>query len=304
MISRRTIHNFTWIDLFSPTESEIRDIATEYNLEYFTAHDLGSPTPRPKVRAYESGKYLCSVFHIPAFKHSHVSEQPQEIDFVIGRNVLITARYENIDAFHTFERESDVENLLGKYNTHYPHVFVHLMHEIQNCLFDELAHIEDWITHIEQQIFAGRQKEMVMDISQAGKNILNFSRAIKPHREIFVFLKEQSHDRFGHSFTEGLGTLIKTHDRIDEMAKNNLDMLLELRATNDSILSTGQNEVMKTLTILASITFPLSLIASIFGMNTKSLPIIGHPHDFLIVIGMMGVSTLMMFFFFKYKKWL
>lgn len=303
MISRHSINNFTWIDLLSPTESEIRDIASEYNIEYFAARELALPTPKPKVRAYESGKYLCAVLHIPAFKHSHVSEDPQEIDFIIGRNLLITARYESIDALHTFERESDVENILGKSTYVYKHIFLHMMQEIQNCLFDELFSIEDWIAYIEQKIFMGEQKAMVMDISQASKNLLNFRKSIKPHRDIFLFLKEEGGARFGKLFQEGMDELLDGWGRLDEMTNNNLDMLLELRATNDSILTTKQNEVMKTLTVLAFMTIPASAIASIFNMQVV-LPFIDTPHLFWIILSVMVASSLSMFLFFKYKKWL
>ena len=61
---------------------------------------------------------------------------------------------------------------------------------------------------------------------------------------------------------------------------------------------------MKVLTIMAFITFPLSVIASIFGMNTKTLPIVGVPHDFWIIMGIMVFATIMFFALFKYKKWL
>lgn len=303
MISRRTINNFLWIDLLSPSEDEIRQIANEYNIEYFAAHELTSPTPRPRVRNYESNKYLCAVMHIPAFKHSHVSEEPQEIDFVIGRNFLITARYETIDALHKFDKRAELENVLGKGDSPYKHIFIPMMQEIQNCLFDELSYIENWIDAIEENIFSGKQKLMVMDISRAGKNLLNFRKTINPHKEMLRFLEEKGEERLGKIFSQGVSEINKTWERLEEISKNHLDMLLELRATNDSILSTGQNEVMKTLTVLAFMTIPASVIASIFNMSVE-LPLVDSPHAFNIIIGSMVGVSLCMFFFFKYKKWI
>ena len=61
---------------------------------------------------------------------------------------------------------------------------------------------------------------------------------------------------------------------------------------------------MKILTIMAFVTFPLSLIAAIFGMNTVYIPIIGTPGDFWIVMGIMGFATFLMFLYFKRKKWI
>ena len=92
--------------------------------------------------------------------------------------------------------------------------------------------------------------------------------------------------------------------RVYNMIRNHLDMLAELRETNNSLVYTKQNEAMKVLTIMAFITFPLSLLAGIFGMNTTATPLIGSRHDFWIIISIMITATVAFFGFFKYKKWL
>ena len=96
------------------------------------------------------------------------------------------------------------------------------------------------------------------------------------------------------------GEYYKLHDEIRVLRES----LAELRATNNSLLTTKQNEIMKVLTIMAFVTFPLSVIASIFGMNTKTLPIVGNPYDFWIIMGIMGFATVVFFALFKYKKWM
>ena len=88
------------------------------------------------------------------------------------------------------------------------------------------------------------------------------------------------------------------------MIENNINSVAELREINNSLVSTKQNEVMKILTIMAFVTFPLSLLASIFGMNTVYLPIVGHSLDFWIIIGIMAGATICFFAFFKHNRWL
>jgi magnesium transporter len=70
------------------------------------------------------------------------------------------------------------------------------------------------------------------------------------------------------------------------------------------MLTTRQNEIIKNLTIMAFITFPLTLLSSMFGMNTTSSPILGHPADFWIIVGIMLSGGVGFFTFFKYKRWL
>ena len=73
---------------------------------------------------------------------------------------------------------------------------------------------------------------------------------------------------------------------------------------NVTVLNIKQNEAMRILAIMAFVTFPLVLFASLFGMNAVSTPIIGHKYDFWIIIGVMLAATIGMFAFFKRKKWL
>ena len=82
------------------------------------------------------------------------------------------------------------------------------------------------------------------------------------------------------------------------------ETLSAIRDANGAMLNTKQNETIKTLTIMAFITFPLTLFSSMFGMNTTATPILGHPHDFWIIIDIMSGVTVFFFSFFKYKNWI
>ena len=81
------------------------------------------------------------------------------------------------------------------------------------------------------------------------------------------------------------------------------DTVNDLKATNDSLLATKTNDIIKILTIMAFITLPVTFLSQLFGMNTTYLPIVGLENDFWIVIGIMALVTLSFFGFFKYKKW-
>ena len=78
----------------------------------------------------------------------------------------------------------------------------------------------------------------------------------------------------------------------------------ELRVTNDSLLSASQNSVTKTLTVMAFTALPLTLIASIFGMNADPMPLVNEPLGFWIIIGLMAAAGLALFAYFRLRKWL
>ena len=81
------------------------------------------------------------------------------------------------------------------------------------------------------------------------------------------------------------------------------DIVDELRDTNTALLGTRQNEIMKNLTIITATMLPLSLLANIFSMNTRVLPIAGAQQDFWIIILIMVAVTVAFALYFKLKKW-
>jgi magnesium transporter len=109
---------------------------------------------------------------------------------------------------------------------------------------------------------------------------------------------------FGPEFSFYIDTVEGEYKRVYRLLEHLRESLQELRETNNSLLSTKQNEVMKTLTVLAFIFLPLSFVASLFGMNTQHIPIVGSPYDFWIVLGGMAVIALSSICFFRYKGWL
>ena len=84
----------------------------------------------------------------------------------------------------------------------------------------------------------------------------------------------------------------------------NTELLHELRETNNSLLSTKENETMRILTIMALLTFPLALLVSILEIDTVNNPIRHMPYDFWIILGIVIAVGASMYLYFKHKKWL
>lgn len=291
----------TWIDLVSPTKEELDSLMMSQDLDPLIAKDLISPTPRQYVKSFHNSVY--TVLHIPVFIHKTGENLEQEVDFIISKNNLITARYDHIDPLHHFAKELEVEEILNKKDSE-PHLFLGLMKNIYKFLFDEIEYIKDTTKYIEKKIFSGKEKEMVFEISVIGRNLLSFERTISSQKILFDSLKEIGAQNFGENFESDLDTILNEWHRLLSDIRDTREIINELRETNNSILSTKQNEIMKIFTILAFVTFPLSLIASIFGMNTSFIPLTNIQNDFWIVIGMMFFVSIAMFVYFKYKRWI
>lgn len=303
MIHRHQYKEFTWIDLESPEAEEIHKIMEEFKIDPHIANELLMPTMKPHVDVRENYMYL--VLHFPALRRTHESAE-QEVDFIVGDKYLITTRYEAIDTFHKFEKVFDVNatlqnDLLGESATD---VFLTLVKRLYRSAEHEIDQVRDDLEDIEREIFEGREREMVLSLSRVGRDILNLKQSLDPHQEVWKSLETVVADFAGVKYKRRVRAVQDIYYRALKHVTRLWQTLNELRETNNSLLSTKQNEVMKIFTILAFVTFPLSLIASIFGMNTKNIPIVGSEYDFWVVMGLMAFATSLMFLYFKRKGWL
>lgn len=300
MTTTRSLGDQTWTDLNSPTKEEVDSLMLAQNVDPIIAKDLLTPTPKQYIK--EFGNVIYAVLHIPSFKHSSSENLEQEIDFVITERGLITTRYDSIDALHQFAKQIEVDEILNK--SGYSHLFFSIMEEIYKFLFDEIDYMKDWMKEIEKNIFEGREKEMVLSISVASRNLLSFKRIVDPHQGVWISLGNIGKDIFGKDFEKESRLLLEEWERMAIEVKNISDMLDELRETNNSILSTKQNEIMRQLTIIGSVILPLSIIGQIFGLSILSFPLKENPYAFWIILALMAVVVLGSLTYAKLKKWM
>ena len=302
MITRYSHKKLTWVDLESPTQEEVRSIMNEFHINPLAADELLAPTLKPKVDTYENFIYL--ILHFPAFKHTNTLSQNQEVDFLIGKDFLITTRYDTIDPIHKFSKVFEVNSILDKNDmgTHAGYLFFYMIKKLYKAISHELEFLENSLDEIEEEIFRDREREMVVEISKVSRQLLNFKQALIAHKDVLGSFESAGRSFFGDSFGYHLRTIVGEYYRVENEIKFNAETAAELRETNNSLLSTKQNEVMKTLTLMSFVALPLTFIASIFGMNTN-LPLVGADNDFYIVLGIMGAIALPLFIFFRLKKW-
>src|SRR4051812_47813551 len=105
MLARYRHNNLTWIDLESPTPEEVQRVAHEFNIEPLVAEEILLPATKPRIDFHP--RYIYTVFHFPALRHSHKTHE-QEIDFIIGNDFLITTRYDTVDPLHQFSKIFEV----------------------------------------------------------------------------------------------------------------------------------------------------------------------------------------------------
>ena len=304
MLTKRTSKGLVWIDLESPTQEELRTVEESYHLSPLVTHELASPTLKPKVDLYK--EYIYLILHFPRLRGNKGGPQNQEIDFVIGKKFLITVRYGGSETLHYFGKVFEAHAVLHKsdFGPHAGFIFFRLLQKLYEALGHEVEATKETLQAIEERIFNHEEREMVVVLSRVGREMLTFRRALLQHRTVVESFEVAGRRFFGEDFGFHLRTLVGDYYRVDNSVETGMAFMKELRETNNSLVSTKQNEIMKVLTIMAFVTFPLSLIASIFGMNTSYTPLVGIHGDFWIIMGMMLLLTGVFFWFFKRKNWL
>ena len=168
----------------------------------------------------------------------------------------------------------------------------------------DLDIVDQKLLKVENQIFNGNERRMVNNISEIIHKLMDFDHSLTRHHRVMQNFKEYCIDHYGKYISDEFRKRDEIYDDVYGRIRSLRDTIDEFKDTNDSLLQHKTNDTMKTLTMMSFVIFPLSLIAGVFGMDTKYSPILGRPHDFAIIISIMFGATAAMFIYFKYKKWL
>jgi magnesium transporter len=308
MITKYTYNNLTWIDVEHPRRDEIVHLVEEYNLPELVGEELLQSTVRSKVDFYEKLGLAYLVLHFPTVvRHtSKDSRAEQEIDFIIGKDFLITVHYEVIDPLHEFSKTFEVNSVLDKsqIGDHAGFLFFFIIRELYKDSLRQLASIDKYLEEVEDRIFNGNEESMVKTLSVINRRFLNFKQAIQFHEDILRSFESAGITLFGQNFKYYLTTIIGEYRKVKSTLESHREILKELQTTNDSLLTSKTNDIVKVLTIMSFVMLPLTLITGVFGMNTSgNLILIDSIKNFYIVIGAMTLTGLIMFVYFKGKKW-
>ena len=212
--------------------------------------------------------YVYLILHFPALRPSRAARD-QEVDFLIGKKFIITAHYTPVDLLNKFSKHFESgaifkEKLAGE---HAGFIFFGMLGDLYKMVEHEIELIHEELGRIEESIFSQRHVEMVAAISKSARDLLNVRQSIEPHREVLHELEHEGPAFFGEDFASYLRSLSNDYYRLHNHVMRETESLHELRETNNSLLTTKQNETMKVFTVMALLLFrsPLSPKYSAYG---------------------------------------
>jgi magnesium transporter len=296
-------HGLTWVHLDRIDAVAIGRLAERFGWHELDLEDVLSKRQRPKIDEYPD--YLFVVLHFPAYDKHVQRLNAGELDLFLGPDYLVTLpNTELLPVSRLFARCRDDEGLRDD-------VFSkgsgRLLYEVLDDLYDYCFPILDKIAYkldaIEDDIDGGRSEEIVRDISKVKQEIISYRKIVKPQRPALRLLERHVVRFLPESLELYFDDLVDASERIWDLLDNYKEVVEALEATNESAISHRQNDVLRVLTLISTTALPLTVIASVFGMNVL-FPGEGTHAAFWFIIGAMLAALVAMVSFFRYKRWL
>ena len=298
-------HGLTWLHLETLEPTEVERLRDRFGWHPLDIEDVLSKRQRPKVDDYQDEGYLFAVLHFPVYDKDVQRLNAAELDIFLGHDYLVTIpNVELLPVTRLFRRCEEDEALRDRL---FEKGSGRLLYEVLDDLFDYCFPILDKIAHkldtIEDEVFEGRSEDVVRDISNVKQEIISYRKIIKPQRSTLRLLERTVTRFLPENLELYFDDLVDASERIWDLLDNYKEVVEALEDTNEAFISHRQNDVLRVLTTFSVIMLPLTLLASVFGMNVV-YPGEGTTEGFWIIVGLMVGVFAGLIGFFRLKRWI
>jgi magnesium transporter len=286
-----------WLDINSPEEQDFRLLMDMFGFHELAVEDCRIPNNKPKIENYGEHSFLVTHALDPA-----EPGRTTELQAFVSESFLITVSDEKIVAV-----EHVRDHLFGD-----PQVAgaspAGILYEILDVAFElfrpRLDEIEQEIDDIEEELFSSPSKEVPERLHEL-RHEVNFIRRISSNRkEVAYELSSKKYPGFPvellPNFRDLYQNLSRSYDRADAFHDRTISALELYRA----VLQDKTNDVMRMLTVIATIFIPLTFLSGVFGMNFEWMPFLHESWAFWVLSSFMVFCVVAMILYFKRKDWL
>jgi len=297
-----------WIDLLDPTPAELEQHLPA-DIHYRAREQLEEPIrhddePRPKLESH--GDYIFGVLLVAVAVPEEDQVFYQEVDLVLTRELLLTVRktpgdgppYDPSSAREACREEDPPAKVVYHLVDDIAEGYLDLIDTLDEEIDDLEDHVEDWP--------AERTRER---ISELRHDFLRIRRTLAPTRDAVRAVVDNRVELEGEelftrnvelSFGDAYDKLLRAADGL-ELSR---DLLAGVRDFHQSKIANDQNEVMKRLTVIASVLLLPTLIVGLYGQNFDHMPELHWGFGYYYSLGLIAVSTIAQLAFFRWRKWL
>ncbi len=294
-------HQSHWLNIHGIHEPEIiQFICNQLGIHQLALQDILDINQRPKFQQYDDYWFFSLKSILPS-DNNHVNLE--QISFILGTNFLVSFQEKKADHFdHIRERIRQDIGIVRQRGTDY--LLYLLLESILDNYFKTIAKIEEKVNDI---AITSKKVDLSPDlleyIESFKRQIYQIKRTVTPikdfvamiEREEFLMI-EPKHVKYYFEIKDLCLTLIDECEQINIRLESNINLFF-------SVQGDRMNQVMKTLTIVATFFIPLTFVAGIYGMNFTNMPELGWKYGYLSVWILMIALTIVMIIYFRRKRW-
>ncbi|MBI2884692.1 MAG: magnesium/cobalt transporter CorA [Candidatus Omnitrophica bacterium] len=287
-----------WVDIEDPEDADIETLLEVFELHPLTVEDCIMPNPRPKMEEFD--RYMFII--LQGIRRNDGRLAPVELDVCLGGNFLITVRTEPIkpvdDSCARVEKKSPIMRRGADF------LFYSLLDAMIESYFPIIESVEARVDELETHMLSDSTQATLKELFGIYSELMLLRRTLTPHRDILSRLNRGELALIKPSsaiyFRDIYDHLLRMSDMVDG-CREVTTMALEAYAT---IVSNRLNEIMKTMTAIATLSLPLVVVTGIYGMNFSEHPELGPRWIYhTLSMGLVAFIPVMVYFFRKYR-WL
>ena len=295
-------NSLLWVDVRSFTKEELDQLANQFGLHSITVGSILDQYRRPHLYEFKDHFYI-NMTLLKKGNHNSRGINPSELHLIAGNKFIITITREDkceaVNAALTEYRDSPSQCERGSIYAVYL-----LAEDLVETYFPIVEKLDDEADKLENEMLDKADQSLVKKLFNIKRQVFELRRLLGPQRDIFNELNRRDFPFMqGEStvyFQDVYNRMVRVFDMLDtirEILSGNLDIYL-------STVSNRLNEVMKVLTVFATILMMLSFITGFYGMNFTHLPWLRAPHAFRNMIVLMTLVTMSLLWWFRRKGWL
>ena len=298
----------TWINIDGIHQVNIlENIGQHFGIHPLVLEDILNTAQRPKVEDY--GDYIFIVLKMLYYNESSRTTEGEQISIVLGPSYVLSFQEKTGDIFNLIrERIKNSESGMRKNGPDY--LVYRLLDTIVDHYFFILEKMGERIEDLEEELMENPAKETLEALHHLKREMIFLRKSIWPLREVISKLEREESPLIKDATEIFLRDVYDHTIQVIDTVENFRDMVAGMLDIYLSSLSNKMNEVMKVLTIIATIFIPLTFIAGIYGMNFNTerspwnMPELGWYFGYPVAIAMMAIVGIAMVIYFKRKKWL
>lgn len=288
-----------WIDFEQPTETEFRVLASRFGFHPLAVEDCAGEIHHPKIDEYEG--YVFVVMHGVDIAATGEQFATTELNIFLGRDYLVTYHRDKMPCVeHTREAAAKQPRIMEEGPDF---ILYEILSRLAESYTEVIEGFSDRTEEVEEEIFADASTRTLQEVTRLKRELLHLKRVAGPQREVLWRLSREAEvvDEKARIY---YSDVYDKFYRISETADTYRDLLTGLLDAYLSVVSNKTNEVMKVLTVIATIMMPLTVVVGIYGMNFAHMPELQWKYGYPLVWGVMALTAGGLLGYFRRRGWL